>query len=148
MNAIEMIKQDHRRIDALFTKFLETESDMTQEQLFQEIETGLNTHAEMEEHVLYPALKPLAEDKIDEALQEHTEVKELLAEVLDVDLDEDEFESHFNKLMEDVRHHVEEEESPNGILELARKNFDETKLSEMAAEMQNIQQRIRHDLAA
>ena len=148
MNAIDVIKQDHRRIERLFSKFLETESDMTQEQLFQEIETGLNAHAEMEEQVLYPELKPFAEDKVEEAIKEHAEVKELLEQLIDADLDEDSFELQFNKLMEDVQRHVEEEESESGILELARQNFDERKLSAMAAEMRNIQQGTRHDLAA
>jgi Hemerythrin HHE cation binding domain len=148
MNAIEMIKDDHRRIEALFSKFLETESDMTQEELFQEIQMGLNAHAEMEEHVLYPELSRFAQEQVDEALKEHAEVKALLDELLGADLDEDTFESQFNKLMEDVRHHIEEEEAQDGILELAHESFDDKKLSEMAKEMRNIQQRMRHDLAA
>ncbi len=148
MDAIELIKQDHTKIQELFNKFLETESDMTQEQLFQEIETGLNAHAEMEEHVLYPELTPFAQEKVDEALQEHAEVKKLLEELLDADLNEDTFESQFSKLMEDVTRHVEEEESQDGILEVARQKFDQAKLSEMAVDMQNIQQRRRRDLAA
>ena len=71
MNAIEVIKQDHRRLERLFSKFLETESDMTQKQLFQEIQTELNAHSEIEEEVLYPELKLLAQDKVEEAIKEH-----------------------------------------------------------------------------
>jgi hypothetical protein len=103
----------------------------------------------MEESVLYPELKEFAKNKITKALQEHAEIKKLLDKLLDADLNEDSFESQFNKLMEDFRHHVEKEESQDGILELARKNFDDKKLSEMAAAMSDIQQRMRrHDLAA
>src|SRR4051794_22914646 len=135
MDAIELIKTDHRRIEELFGKFLETESDMTQEELFQQIETGLNGHSEMEENVLYKELKQFAPDKVEEAIEEHAAVKELLAELLDDDIDDDSFETRFNQLMDDVQHHVEEEESPGGILEVAREHFDEAKLSEMGAEM-------------
>src|SRR5262245_29204762 len=106
MNPIDIIKDDHRRIEQLFAKFLETNSEVTQETLLQEIETGLNTHTEMEERVLYPALRPYAPEKVDVAIDEHTQVQELLLELLESDLDEDGFESRFNRLVEDVRNHV------------------------------------------
>jgi hemerythrin superfamily protein len=60
MDAIELIKQDHRRIDELFEQFLQAEADLTQEELFQEIQTGLSAHLEMEERVLYSELKSIA----------------------------------------------------------------------------------------
>src|SRR6516225_9207096 len=106
MDAIELIKQDHVHIEHSFQNFLETESGMTQEELFQEIETGLTAHSEMEEQVFYPALKELAPDKVAEALKEHAEVKRLLAALLDEDLNEETFESKFQKLINDVRQHV------------------------------------------
>lgn len=148
MDAIDFIKQDHRRIEDLFGKFLETESDTTQEQLYQDIQTGLNAHAGMEESILYRELQPFAEDKVRQAIEEHAEIKRILTELLDVDLNEDDFETRFNQLMEDVNRHFEEEQSPGGILELAREHFDDRKLSEMAANMQKIQQNTGEDLAA
>src|SRR4051812_43853344 len=125
MDAVELIKGDHRHIEKLFAKFYETEMEGTQEDLYQQIQTGLNAHAEMEERVLYPAVRQFAEEEVEEALQEHAQVKQTLMDLLDADLNEENFEMRFNQLVEDVRHHVEEEESPNGILELARQNLDE-----------------------
>jgi hemerythrin superfamily protein len=77
MDAIEPIRQDHRRIEELFEQFLQAEPDMTQEELFQEIQTGLSAHSEMEERVLYSELKSTAVDQVEKALQEHSEVKEI-----------------------------------------------------------------------
>src|SRR5262249_49931972 len=146
--AIEFIKQDHRRIEEFFLNFLSAESDMTQEDLFQEIETSLSAHSQMEEQVLYRALKAIAPDKVVQAIKEHAEVKEMLAELLGADVGEENFESKFQKLVDDVRHHVKEEEAPGGILELAAESLGSEQLSEMRNEMLRVQGRIREDTAA
>jgi hemerythrin superfamily protein len=148
MNAIDFIKQDHLRIDELFQKFLAAESETAEEDLLQEIETGLSAHSDMEEQVFYPALKNIAADKVEEALKEHAEVKEMLADLLDADLSEENFESKFQTLVDDVRNHVDEEEAPDGILEIAAKSLDAAKLSKMTDEMLRIQRRIKEDMAA
>ena len=148
MNAIDFIKQDHVRIEKLFQNFLRSESETTQEDLFQEIEIGLSAHSEMEEQVFYPALKDIAPDKVDEALKEHAEVKQMLADLLDADLSDEKFESSFQKLVEDVRHHVKEEEAPGGILELAAESLDDEQLSKMMNEMLRVQRGTQEDLAA
>ncbi len=148
MNAIEFIKEDHRRIEEFFQNFLDAESEMTQEDLFQEIETGLSAHSEMEEEALYPALKEIAPDKVDEALKEHAEVKQMLADLLDADLSDEKFESKFQKLVADVRHHVKEEEAPGGILELATESLDAEQLSKIGKEMLGIQRKTKEDMAA
>src|SRR5215467_10961695 len=105
MDAIELIKEDHQRIEELFHDFFETESETAQEDIFQLIETGLTAHSEMEEQVFYPAMEEFAPDKVEEAVREHAEVKELLADLLGADLNEETFESMFQKLMDDVRKH-------------------------------------------
>ena len=148
MNAIELIKQDHQRIEELFRNFFETESETSQEDIFQQIETGLTAHSEMEEQVFYPALEEFAPDKVEEAVKEHAEVKEMLADLLDADLNEQTFESKFQKLMDDVRKHVKEEEAPGGLLEIADASLGRERLSKMANEMLNVQHRIKEDLAA
>ena len=148
MDAIELIKQDHKQVDELFTQFLNADSDVTQENLFQEIETALTAHTEMEEKALYPAVKKFAPDKVQEALHEHSQVKELLAELLGLDIDDEEFESQFNRLVEDVRHHVEEEESPEGILEVARQHMNHQELAKLGSELQRIKDETEEDLAA
>ena len=148
MDAIELIKDDHKRVEGLFQTFEQTEGETNREDLFQQIETALNAHTDMEEQVFYPALKQFARQEVEHALEEHGEVKEMLLELLDADLNDEKFESQFNKLIEDVRHHVEEEEASDGLLELARQRLDEKTLSSMAAEMRKIQQRTEDELAA
>jgi len=48
---------------------------------------------------------------VKEALEEHQTVKDLIAELKQMEEEDEEFESKFSELMENVQHHVEEEES-------------------------------------
>ncbi len=148
MDAVELIKNDHLRIDGLFTEFLETQSEETQEDIYQQILTGLDVHAEMEEIVFYPAVKQFAADQVERSLEEHEELKEMLAELLDADFNDETFAYRFDKLISEVRQHVKEEEAAGGLLELASKRLDASRLNQMGSEMQKIQQRMEADLAA
>jgi len=148
MNAVEFIKQDHRQIEELFRSFLDAESESTQEEVFQQIETGLTAHSDMEEQVFYPALQGVAPDEVKEALEEHAEVKQMLADLLDADVNDEDFDSRFQKLMDEVNHHVQEEESSDGILEIATEHLDDDRLSQMADGMRSVQRRIKDDMAA
>jgi hemerythrin superfamily protein len=148
MDAIELLKQDHRRVEQLFSDFLENESETTQEDLFQQIETELLAHGEAEEQVFYPALREHAADKVEEALKEHGRVKQLLADLLDEDVNEEDFESKFTQLMEDVQHHVSEEEGPGGVMEIARELLGQEELSDMAAQIEAIKRDVEDELAA
>lgn len=148
MDAIELIKEDHRHIEKLFARFLETEAEDTEEDLYQEIQTALNAHAEMEERAFYPEVRPFAESQVEEALEEHAEVKEVLARLLDADVEEEQFETEFTRLMDDVRHHVEEEESPGGLLEIARQRLDEGTLRKIGNQIQKIKGEVEGDVAA
>jgi hypothetical protein len=150
MNAIDLIKQDHRKVEQLFAEFMnleEADSD-NREDLFQQIEMELLAHAEAEEKVFYPAIEPEAEDKVEEALSEHQEVKELLAELMELDLDDEGFDEKMTALMENVQHHVEEEEAADGVLERARKALDAKTLSTMGTDMQKVKQDFQAGLAA
>jgi hemerythrin superfamily protein len=139
MDAVDLIKQDHRRIERMLDRFLETESEMTQEDLSQEIQTGLTIHAEIEERVLYPAVRHFARKQVNEAIKKDAKVREILMDLLDADLNEQTLEERFTQLMEDVRNHIEEQEAQGGLLELARRHLDADTLVEMAAQMTRIQ---------
>jgi hypothetical protein len=48
---------------------------------------------------------------VQEALEEHQTVKQLISELKGMEEADDEFESQFSQLVENVQHHVEEEEN-------------------------------------
>ena len=113
MNALELLRQDHQKVKGLFEQAQAARDAAQRKQLFDQIDTELEIHAYIEETVFYPAVEQHEElkDMVDEALDEHDEVKTLLAEMEDLDIDNSsEFDSKLQELMDNVEHHVEEEE--------------------------------------
>jgi hypothetical protein len=150
MNAIDLIKDDHREVERLFSEFLASEdSELDQrEEIFQQIEKELLVHTDIEEKIFYPAVEDLSPDKIEESEEAHAQVKQMLADMLELEIDDERFEKKLTTLMESVQHHVQEEEAPNGVLELARKNFDAKKLEQLGRQMQEMKRSSSEELAA
>jgi hemerythrin superfamily protein len=112
-NAIEMLKEDHRKVEELFKQFEETEDDDTKEQICALTVRELEAHATIEEEIFYPAAQPHVDEKelIDEAREEHHVVRLLLGELRKMGADDERFDAKYKVLAESVKHHVEEEES-------------------------------------
>ena len=83
MNIISTLTTDHRNVDALFTRFEQTDPDDHEAlgHVRDQILEHLAVHAEIEEQTLYPALRDAATDDVLEALEEHHAVKAVLAEL-------------------------------------------------------------------
>ncbi|HSH60805.1 MAG TPA: hemerythrin domain-containing protein, partial [Acidimicrobiales bacterium] len=116
MDAITLLKNDHKTIEKLFKQFEKSDSSDTsaRRKLVDQIIEELSVHASIEEQVFYPAVRedvPDAEDEVLEGLEEHHIVKWTLSELEDMDPSHERFEAKVTVLMEGVRHHVEEEES-------------------------------------
>jgi len=111
MNAIDMLKQDHRLVEELFAAIEESQDATEREELFIELADALAVHAALEENIFYPACKTEdSEDTLLEALQEHLQAKRLLADLLDMDPMNEVFMAKIKVLKEAIKHHVEEEE--------------------------------------
>ena len=122
MNAIDILKQDHQEVQRLFSEFMSADEDDfdRREDLFQQIDKALTTHSDAEEQIFYPSLEKHASDRVEKAKGEHQEVNQLLADMLDIEVDDGEFESRMMTLVEKVQRHVKEEESSGGVLDIAR----------------------------
>jgi len=111
MNAIKMLKQQHREVEKLFKQFESAKSAGPRQKAFEEIADALAVHATIEEKHFYPAVKKAqTEDILLEAVEEHLEIKRVIADLLEMDGGEDQFAAKVKVLQEDVEHHVEEEE--------------------------------------
>jgi hemerythrin superfamily protein len=112
MNALELLKQDHRKVKELFDHAKAATDDKQRKQIFDRIDTELTIHAHIEETVFYPEMEQYEElrDMVEEALQEHQEVTILLDEIETMEPNDDEFQSSLEELMENVEHHVQQEE--------------------------------------
>ncbi len=114
MNAIDLLKQDHRKVEGLFTQFEQAATPQQKREIVNEIVRDLSVHAAIEEEVFYPAVKEAlaqrGEQLVGESLHEHGEMKRLLADLDTAAPDAPEFDQMVLKLKQDVEHHVGEEE--------------------------------------
>ena len=112
MDAITLLKDDHRTVEGLFQRYENGLDGEEKQQVVHEIIRELAVHAAIEEQVLYPAVRqafPRGEDLAEEGIDEHQEVKETLAELDGMDPSDPGFDQRVLSLIRDVRHHVEEE---------------------------------------
>ncbi len=134
MNAIDMLKQDHRLVEELFDAIEEADDASEREELFFELADALALHAALEENVFYPACKSEdTEETLLEALQEHLQAKRLLADLLEMDPMNEVFMAKISVLKESIRHHVEEEE--NEVMPAARRLLGDDMLLALGNEM-------------
>jgi hemerythrin superfamily protein len=54
MDALELLKTDHKMVKELFKKAEGNKNEKQQKQLFEQIKTELETHTHIEETVFYP----------------------------------------------------------------------------------------------
>jgi hemerythrin superfamily protein len=110
VNAIDLLKQQHREVEKLFKKIEKAGPD-EKEKLFDELADSLAVHAAIEEQHFYPATKDArTEELLQEAVEEHLSVKRIIADLLEMEPDDAHFDAKITVLQEQVEHHVEEEE--------------------------------------
>ena len=115
-DAIALLKQDHREVEQLFKRFEKAGDGAHKEKgkLVAAMIEALSRHAAIEEMVFYPAVRadvPRQESTVLEALEEHHVAKWLLSELEALDPAAERFDAKAMVLIENVRHHVKEEEN-------------------------------------
>lgn len=114
-DAITMLTADHKKVKKLFSDFdkiKESGSDDEKSAVVEQICNELSIHAEIEEEIFYPAVREAIDesDLMDEALVEHAGAKVLIAQLKDMDPEDDLYDAKVTVLGEQINHHVEEEE--------------------------------------
>ena len=115
MDAITLLRDDHKTVERLFKRFEKAgdRAHVEKRQIVDQIIEELSIHAAVEEQVFYPVARatvPDTEDIALESLEEHHIVKWVLSELTDLDPTNERFDAKVTVLIENVRHHVEEEE--------------------------------------
>lgn len=112
-DATALLKADHKLVASLFADYERTNSNNKKKQLVEQICKELSIHAQLEEEIFYPAVQKALKDHelVPEATVEHATLKDLIAQVKDIEPDGDMFDAKIKVLSEYVKHHVKEEES-------------------------------------
>ena len=114
-DAIALLKTDHWKVKNLFARYESAGDFRTKHLIAEQVFPELNLHAQLEEHLFYPAYEAMTgkhgTQLVADSRLEHEHVRELMSELQGIDLDEAEFEVKFHELMGIVREHVAEEEN-------------------------------------
>ena len=137
MDGLELLKQDHQAVKDLFGQLDDAEDTKQRKRLFDQIDTQLNIHAHIEETVFYPEIQKIDElkDMVEEALEEHQEVKTLLEEIEGLDPEAEQFSASLEELMENVEHHVAEEEDE--MFPKVRERCDQATLDRLGDQLES-----------
>jgi hypothetical protein len=123
-DAIALLKADHREVEGYFEEFKKARSDARKQELAEKICSALTVHATIEEEIYYPAFLEATEeeDLHHEAAVEHAGAKRLIADIEASGPDDDYFDAKVTVLSEMIKHHVKEEEKPDGLFAKSRQS--------------------------
>jgi len=140
MKATDLLKKQHKNVKTLFKKVEETEDGHRRRQLMDEIANELKIHTQIEEEIFYPAVREIGSSKagemVDESYEEHHVVDLVLAELPNVDPEDERFAAKMTVLSQLVEHHAEEEEEE--MFPLAEKKLGKERLQELGERMEQM----------
>jgi len=134
MNIYERLTRDHDLQRNLARKIMETSGDSdARRQLFDQFKVELEAHAAAEEQTLYASLlkKPETQGQARHSISEHQDAAELIKELESTDMTSGAWIQKFEKLKDEVVHHVDEEEQD--VFPKARKLIDDDEAEKMAS---------------
>jgi iron-sulfur cluster repair protein YtfE (RIC family) len=116
-DVIEILEHDHREVEEMFQQLeglrgASSEEDKEKRKtITEDVTIELVRHSVAEEVILYPAVEDrVGSDEIEHAREEHKEAEETLAKLEKLDADDPKFDDELAELMEEIRHHIEDEE--------------------------------------
>ncbi|WP_343699176.1 hemerythrin domain-containing protein [Caulobacter sp.] len=112
-DAIALLEADHREVEDYFETYDGLTDAAEKKALADKICLALKVHTQIEEEFFYPPAREKTGDGdlIDEAIVEHMGAKTLIAQIEAGLPDQPLYDAKVKVLGEQVRHHVEEEES-------------------------------------
>ena len=140
MDAIQLLKDDHKKVEKIFS---DMERKENRQRLFPELDRELSIHAEIEEKVFYPACKEAepTRDLVLESIEEHKQIKLVLADLEQTDKSTDEWGAALKVLKEDVMHHVGEEEKE--LFPKVRKMLAKEELEDLGMVMEDMAEELK-----
>lgn len=134
MDALTMLKQQHQEVDELFDRIQQAD-EPEKITLMGQIAEKLTLHTTIEERHFYPfCMRMGIQDMVDKSLKDHNEVKQMIAEILQMKRHDPLIDQRVHELMTSVQSHVKEEE--NTLFPRLVSVVSEEDLRSMGMEMQ------------
>lgn len=132
-NLIDVIMADHREVEAVFAELESGQgSPQHRRDLADHVIAELVRHSVAEEQHMYPAARDALSDGdeiADHELEEHAEAERVMKSLDGLDPEDSKFDELIGKLIADIRHHVEDEETD--LLPRLRENCTEEQLQDL-----------------
>ena len=144
MNAIDLLKEDHDPGGQVVPEGA-SHKGRRAHGLFDQIFAVVEVHTHIEETVFYPRTSEFGNEELQkltaEGVEEHRQAKMFLRELNAMKSDGEKFEAKLKVLMEDIKHHVQEEEGQ--MFPLVKEQFDEYTLQELGQELEKEKQKFQ-----
>jgi hemerythrin superfamily protein len=116
-DVIEVLEHDHREVEQMFAELESLRGASTDEakarrkELADQVTIELVRHSVAEEVLVYPQVEEkVSAEEAEHAREEHAEAEETLARLEKLDADDPGFDDELATLMEEIRHHIRDEE--------------------------------------
>ncbi len=138
MEATTLLRKQHQEVIALFRQFEKTDSAAQRRKLFVQIADNLAAHATIEEKIFYPRAYQgeNLQHLLREAVEEHLVVKRVISDLLEMEVEDEQFDAKVKVLKDLVMHHVEEEQ--DDIFPKVKKALSRADLNALGEELQEL----------
>jgi hemerythrin-like domain-containing protein len=116
-DVIEILERDHREVEQMFGELESLRGAATDEaksrrkELAEQVTIELVRHSVAEEVLVYPQVEEkVSAEEAEHAREEHAEAEETLHRLEKLDADDPAFDVELATLIEEIRHHIEDEE--------------------------------------
>jgi iron-sulfur cluster repair protein YtfE (RIC family) len=145
-DAIVILRADHKEVRALFAEFEKASTTKPRKgAIVKKVIELLTVHTYIENEVMYPEVRrllPDLEDDILESYEEHHVADVLVMELAALKPGDERFEAKTTVLIENVRHHMQEEEQD--WFPKVREGLSRTQLRELGDRLLEAKKRAPH----
>ena len=135
IDALELLTDQHDEVEDLIAQIEDSDDSDEKAELFQALADRIAAHSTMEEKLFYPSvMSEETKDVLLESTEEHLAVKRVLADMLDMDVDDERFDAKLSVLQESIRHHARDEEEGR-LFPLLRRRLSADTLAGLGNEM-------------
>lgn len=145
MNIQDVIRMDHNKVNMLFMQIADSNDMQKIEEYFGQIYKDLSVHAEAEEQVVYPAVRPFY-GETQELYDEQAEMKVMLDQLRSSSPSADDFKARVVLLKNAVMDHVRQEEST--MFAAIRSNCSTEQQEQLATEFKSVKSKLQEQLFA
>jgi hemerythrin-like domain-containing protein len=137
MDAIGLVRQDHRRLEALLGRCERTDQDDAGERtvLLDQLNAALRHHVDEEEALLYPAFPRADGDLLARGTEQHRRITTLAGELTAIPPTADSFQPKLRVLAEQVRTHLDTEDAT--LLTALEAELDDPALLDLGRRLEN-----------